>query len=163
MPVSVVLRPISPAAAAAVAAGRRPDDVTVATDYPTEFSTGVVAGVGRGQALGPYFVHRGDDDVVVGEIGGDTVEPATVEIGYAIVASEWRRGHASAAVSELVAIAADDPAIERLVAHTPLDRPASGRVLEKAGFERVAEVEDEHDGQVLRVLRWARDVSGRAG
>ena len=42
---SVILRPISAAAAAAIAGGVIPDDVRVAVDYPTEFSVGVAASV----------------------------------------------------------------------------------------------------------------------
>lgn len=42
----------------------------------------------------------------------------------------------------------------RLVAHTPLDRPESARVVEKAGFTFVREVEDVHEGVVLRVKEW---------
>ena len=41
-----------------------------------------------------------------------------------------------------------------LVGHTPLDRPASGRVLRKAAFVAVGEVDDEHDGQPLHVIEW---------
>lgn len=84
----VVLRPISAAAAEAVAAGRRPDDVRVATDYPTEFSDRVARRVGLGSPLGPFFMHRAADDVRVGEIGGGITEPGRVEIGYAVVASD---------------------------------------------------------------------------
>src|SRR5262249_29183405 len=36
--VPIVLRPMTVATAAAILAGRRPDDVVVALDYPTEFS-----------------------------------------------------------------------------------------------------------------------------
>jgi RimJ/RimL family protein N-acetyltransferase len=46
------------------------------------------------------------------------------------------------------------PEVARLVAHTPLDRPASGRVLEKAGFTPTGEVDDEHEGATIRVRRW---------
>ena len=46
------------------------------------------------------------------------------------------------------------PDIERMVAHNPLDRPASGRVLEKAGFRLVGEFDDEHEGVGLCVQRW---------
>jgi hypothetical protein len=67
---SVLLRPISRAAADAVLAGQPPTDVRVAADYPTEFSSGIAAQASRDSPLGPYFVHRADDDVVVGEIGG---------------------------------------------------------------------------------------------
>jgi RimJ/RimL family protein N-acetyltransferase len=151
---AVALRPISAAAAAAILARRRPPDVTVAPDYPTEFSQGVAAQVGRGSPLGPYFVHRAGDDVVVGEIGGAFVAAGTVEIGYATVPSCRGRGYATAAVHALMRRAETAVAVARVIAHTPLDRPASGRVLAKAGFACLGETEDEQDGVPLRVLRW---------
>ncbi len=154
--VGVLLRPMSRAAADAVLGGRPPSDVQVAADYPTEFSVGVAAQVGRGSPLGPFFVHRGDDEVVVGEIGGGFVGPGVVEIGYAIVASCRGRGYATDAVLELVSRARAIPAIERIVGHTPLDRRDSGRVLQKAGFVLVGEEDDEHEGVALRVQRWER-------
>jgi hypothetical protein len=143
------LRPISAAAAAAVLSGRRPGDVNVADDFPTEFSLGVAQQVGvekPTRALGPHFIHRAADDVVVGEIGGGIVAPGVVEIGYAVVRSCWGRGHATDAVRALVELARALPEVERLVANHPVDRPASGRVLEKAGFSCVGDAEDEHEG-----------------
>ena len=109
-----VLRPISRAAADAVLAGGLPPDVRVAADYPTEFSLGVVPNVGNGSPLGPYFIHRGEDDVVVGEIGG----------GF--VGSGWSRsatpssspagsGYATDAVCALVERARAVPAIDQVV------------------------------------------------
>ena len=151
---SIVLRPISSSAAETLLGGRAPDDVRVAPHYPTEFSSGVAEGVGGDSAVGPFFLHRVDDDVVVGEIGGGFTAPGVVEIGYAVVRSCWGRGYASDAVRGLVSRARETPAIVCLVAHTPLDRPASGRVLEKAGFTPVGEVDDEHDGVAVRVQRW---------
>jgi RimJ/RimL family protein N-acetyltransferase len=154
---TVVLKPISRRAAEALAAGRAPD-VAVAAGYPTEFSAGVGQSAGAGTGLGPFFIHRVEDDVVVGEIGAAFVEPETVEIGYAIVPSVWGRGHATDAVRAMVALARQDAAIARVVAHTPLDRPASGRVVEKAGFVPAGEVIDEHDGEAIRVIRWELEV-----
>jgi len=151
---TVVLRPISAVAAEAILAGRAPEDVRVAPDYPTEFSSGVAERVGAGARLGPYFVHRAEDDVVVGEIGGAFMDPVTVGIGYAIVRSCWGNGYATDAVRALVARALQLPEIELIVAFTPLDRPASGRVLRKAGFTPVGEEDDEHEGKILRVIRW---------
>lgn len=90
----------------------------------------------------------------MGEIGGAFVAPGVVEIGYAVVPSCWGRGYATAAVRALVARAREVSDIERVVAHTPLDRPASGRVLEKAGFTFAGEQDDEHDGVRIRVRRW---------
>jgi RimJ/RimL family protein N-acetyltransferase len=151
---SVVLRPISASAAAAILADRAPDDVRVADDYPTEFSAGIAHAVGDGSPLGPYFMHRSEDDIVVGEIGGGFVSPDTVEIGYAVVGSCWGRGYATVAVRALVERARQVPDVRRMVAASPLDRPASGRVLEKAGFAVVGETDDEHDGVPMRVNRW---------
>jgi RimJ/RimL family protein N-acetyltransferase len=151
---SVSLRPISAAAAAAVLDGRRPLDVRVPDDYPTEFSLGIAAQVGGGSPLGPFYIHRTADDVVVGEIGGGFVAPAVAEIGYAVVGSCWGRGHATDAVRLLIEIARGTPQIERLIAHTPLERPASGRVVAKAGMRPLGEVDDEHEGKTIRVMRW---------
>jgi RimJ/RimL family protein N-acetyltransferase len=152
--VTVVLRPISPEAAEALLADRAPDDVQVATDYPTEFSAGIAHSVGNGSPLGPYFIHRGEDDIVVGEIGGGFVSVDSVEIGYAVVRSYWGRGYATAAVRAIVERARQVPDVKRVVAASPLDRPASGRVLEKVGFTVVGEADDEHDGVSVRVNRW---------
>ena len=80
--------------------------------------------------------------------------PGTVEIGYAIAPAHFNRGYATAAVRSLLDLARAHPGIERLVANTPLDRPASGRVLAKAGFTLTGEADDQHDGRPLRVHRW---------
>jgi RimJ/RimL family protein N-acetyltransferase len=150
----VVLRPVSPAAAARMRAALPPEDVEVAADHPTEFSAGVAQQVGKGSPLGPFFLHRAEDDVVVGEIGGGFVAPGVVEIGYAVVPSCWGRGYATEAVRAVVAHARGVEGVEQMIAHTPLDRPASGRVLEKAGFAFAGEEDDEHDGETIRVRRW---------
>ena len=151
---AVVLRPISAAAADAIRAGRPPGDVRVADDYPTEFSAEVGEQGAGDAALGPFFVHRTADDVVVGEIGATPVEPGVVMTGYAIVRSCWGRGYATGAVRDLVQRLRGAPGVERIVALTPLDRPASGRVLEKAGFAVAGELDHEHDGVPMRVRRW---------
>src|SRR5205085_6568610 len=113
-PETVTLRPISAEAAAAVLSGRRPPDVRLADDYPTEFSQGIARQVGRGSPLGPFFVHRSSDDVVIGEIGGGITSPGVAEIGYAIVPSCWGHGHATDAVRLLIAKARDAKTINRL-------------------------------------------------
>ena len=110
---SVLLRPISRSAADALLARRTPTDVEVAADHPTEFSAGIAEAVGGGSPLGPFFVHRARDEVVIGEIGGGFVAADTVEIGYALVPSCWGRGYATDAVRALVDRARDVPAIAR--------------------------------------------------
>jgi RimJ/RimL family protein N-acetyltransferase len=156
----IELRPISTQAGEALAQGRPPADVAVAPDHPTEFSHEVGPFVGRDDQIGPFFMHRTKDGVVIGEIGGTIVEPGVVMIGYAVVESEWGRGHATEAVRQVLERLERHPEeAERVVATTPLDRPASGRVLQKAGFAAKGDpVDEEHDGAVMRVQRWERPL-----
>lgn len=153
-PEDVELVPVSPEAAAAILSGTPPPGLNVPDDYPSEFSSGVAQSAGQDGMVGPFFIRRRADSLVVGEIGGAFTDDSTIEIGYAVVESQMGQGFATAAVAGFVDIARTNPAAERLVAHTPLDRPASGRVLAKAGFDRLGEVEDEHEGVVLRVEEW---------
>jgi RimJ/RimL family protein N-acetyltransferase len=151
---TIVLCEMTREAADAILAGGRPRNV--ADDYPTEFSAGVAQCVGAARQFGPFFVHRSEDDVVVGEIGGAFVdEKGTIEIGYAVVASQWNRGYATAAVEALVTKAREASHVRRIVAHTPLERPQSGRVLEKASFSMVQEMDEADEaGNVVRVKEW---------
>ena len=152
---TVVLREMTREVAEAILAGRPPGDARVAPDYPTEFSAGVAGFVGTEGQFGPFLLHRSEDDVVVGEIGGAFVDEGTIEIGYAVVESQWNRGYATAAVDGLVQKARADSEVRRIVAHSPLERPQSGRVLEKAGFAKLGETDDvDEAGHVLRVLEW---------
>jgi len=143
-------------AADAILAGERPGDLCVADDYPTEFSTGVAQALGAERQFGSFLLQRSEDDLIVGEIGAAFVdEVGTLEIGYAVVESQRNRGYATAAVEALVARAREASGVRRIVAHTPLDRPQSGRVLEKAGFAMVRETDDvDEAGNVLRVKEW---------
>ena len=152
----IVLREMTREAAHALLAGERPCGVRVADDYPTEFSAGVAQCVGAEGQFGPFFLHRAEDDLVVGEIGGAFVDDeGTIEIGYAVVESQWNRGYATAAVEALVTRARLVPEVRRIVAHTPLERPESGRVVEKARFAMVREMDDaDQAGNVVRVKEW---------
>lgn len=150
----VRLERMTEATAAALLQGKRPSDIPVAEDYPTEFSQGVAAQVASGSDLGPYVIYAATEPVVVGEIGGAFTGEGTVEIGYAVVPSRWGRGIATDAVRALTAIVQKRADVARLVAHTPLDRPESARVVEKAGFTFVREIEDNHEGVTVRVKEW---------
>ena len=153
---TIVLREMTRESAEAILAGERPGDVRVADDYPTEFSMGVAQAVGTERQFGPFVLHRSEDDLVVGEIGGAHVnDEGTIEIGYAVVESQWNRGYATAAVEALVAKAREASDIRRIVAHAPVERPQSGRVLEKAGFALVQEMDDADEaGNIVRVKEW---------
>lgn len=121
---------------------------------PDGVSQGVAAQAANGSDLGPYVIYAPTEPIVVGEIGGGFTSEGTVEIGYAVVRSHWGRGIATAAVRELVRRIAERPDVRRIVAHTPLDRPESARVVEKAGFTFAREMEDTHEGAVVRVKEW---------
>jgi RimJ/RimL family protein N-acetyltransferase len=153
--VTIVLREVTREAADAILAGERPAHVRMADDYPTEFSAGMAESVGT-EGQFHYFIQRLEDDVVVGEIGAAFVdEEGTLEIGYAVVESQRNRGYASGAVEALVAKLRAAPGVRRFVAHAPLERPESGRVVEKTGFAMVREVDDTDDaGNVVRVNEW---------
>jgi RimJ/RimL family protein N-acetyltransferase len=157
----IVLRKMTRETAHAILAGGRPADVHVADDYPTEFSGGVAQCVGADGQFGPFLLHRFEDDLVVGEIGGAFIdENGTIEIGYAVVESQMGRGYATAAVEALVTKAREAPDVRRIVAHTPLERPQSGRVLEKARFALAREMDDiDAAGKVMRVKEWVLAVS----
>ena len=107
---TIVLREMTRETATAVLAGERPGDVSVPDDYPTEFCRGVAQAAGAERQFGPFMVHRHEDDVVVGEIGGAFIDDeGTLEIGYAVVESHHNRGYATAAVEALVARARNPP------------------------------------------------------
>ena len=158
--VTIILSEMTRESADAILASERPGDVRVADDYPTEFSVGVAQYVGAERQFGPFVLHRSEDEVVVGEIGGAFVdEEGTIEIGYAVVESQWNRGYATAAVEALVAQAREASEVRRIVANTPLERPQSGRVLEKAGFAVLREMDDaDESGNVVRVKLWELTV-----
>jgi GNAT superfamily N-acetyltransferase len=130
--------------------------VRVADDYPTEFSARVARALGAERQFGSFLLHRSGDELVVGEIGAAFIdEVGTLEIGYAVVESQRNRGYATAAVDALVAKVREASEVRRIVAHTPLERPQSGRVVEKAGFTMVRETDDvDAAGNVLRVKEW---------
>jgi len=149
----VELQPVSPEAAAAILDGTQPAGLNLPEDYPSEFSAGVAGSVVHEGMVGPFFILRKADGLIVGEIGGAISDDMTIEIGYAVVDSQHGCGFATGAVLEIVKLAPGLNA-RRIIAHTPPDRAASSRVLEKAGFVNRGLVEDEHEGELIEVSRW---------
>jgi RimJ/RimL family protein N-acetyltransferase len=76
-------------------------------------------------------------------------ENGAVEIGYGIADSRQRQGLAGRAVEQVIAIVADDAAINRLTAETAVSNPASGKVLAKNGFDQVGTRYDDEDGDLI--------------
>lgn len=75
---------------------------------------------------------------LVGGIGLHEAAHA-VEIGYWIARDHWGRGYASEAARAVLSLART-LGHERVMAYHFLDNPASGRVLEKVGFQRTGRV-----------------------
>jgi len=80
------------------------------------------------------FERTDGEPVLVGSCGLGRRASGSVELGYWIASPFWNRGFATEAGTALVAIART-LGLERLEASHFLDNPASGRVLEKLGFQ----------------------------
>lgn len=74
---------------------------------------------------------------------------STVELGYAIIEAEHRRGYASGAVNLLVARAFRDPRVVAVRAETLPELIASQAVLKRCGFALVGQRRDPEDGDIL--------------
>jgi [ribosomal protein S5]-alanine N-acetyltransferase len=80
------------------------------------------------------------DGPLIGQ-GGFKGEPGAdgaIEIGYAVVPSQQRRGYATEAVNALVAWAKRDPRVRRIDAETT--SAASARLLRKLGFRELPQI-----------------------
>ena len=94
------------------------------------------------------------DGELVGIIGLKSDQGAEVEVGYGVAASRWGRGHASAALGELLPILGGRD-VRVVKAETSVENPASQRVLERNGFARVGERIDDEDGPLIV---WRREI-----
>lgn len=76
------------------------------------------------------------DNEVAGTVGAHLdLETGKAEIGYMIGQKWWGNGYVSEILPPFCAIAFETLGMEELFAGRYYDNPASGRVLEKAGFE----------------------------
>jgi ribosomal-protein-alanine N-acetyltransferase len=73
-----------------------------------------------------------------------------VEIAYGVAPGYEGRGYATEVAEALVNHAFLQPQVRLTRAHTLPERNASGRVLEKCGFQFVGPVTDPEDGLVWR-------------
>ena len=155
---AIRLTPLVAADARLALEGRRRDDW--ADGYPTSGDVDVAAWISEGSRpvvtadhpWGPWQVRVADTGLVVGGAGfhGEPDVDGSVEVGYGI-APEWQgQGIATGAVTQLLGIARDAGARRALAATDP-DNVPSQRVLEKAGFTRVADADGE--------FRWSIDLT----
>ncbi len=71
-----------------------------------------------------------------------------VEIGYGTAPARRGRGHAAAAVLALLPVLRAY-GVTQVTAETAIDNPASGRVMQKAGFAVVGHRHDDEDGDLM--------------
>jgi RimJ/RimL family protein N-acetyltransferase len=151
--VTLLLRLIDKPAAEAIVAGRCPDGFRCAPDYPAEgdrvaaamFLERCAAGVDP-RPFGAFLVclvtDSADDStdpqrsrLIIGGIGfhGGMDDRGRVEIGYAIVGSQRRKGHATQALRQLIEHARRLEAVT-LFAETEAGNEPSQDVLTRVGF-----------------------------
>jgi RimJ/RimL family protein N-acetyltransferase len=83
-------------------------------------------------------------------------QDGVIDVGYGIAPSRQGRGHAGAAIRDIVRWAHANPALLAITAETGAANIASQRVLEGAGFARTGERWDEEDGQLIQWLSQMR-------
>jgi RimJ/RimL family protein N-acetyltransferase len=96
-----------------------------------------------------------EDATIVGDAGfkGAPDSAGAVEIGYAILESQRRRGYATAAVRLLLDIAAAEPNARLVRAVISPDNAASIAVVTRAGFTHQGDVMHPQDGRQLLFTR----------
>lgn len=105
----------------------------------------------RGMAIDLVIAAPDDPAEVRGEVGFAVADPARgwAEIGYWLFPEARRQGVASAAVGVFSDWTLRSSPVTRLAARTLPENPASGRVLERAGYTRAGQMDD---GVVVWVL-----------
>ncbi|HEY0412261.1 MAG TPA: GNAT family N-acetyltransferase [Allosphingosinicella sp.] len=81
------------------------------------------------------FLRSEGEPRLVGTIGFARRPSGEVELGYWIARPFWNRGYATEAGRAVIGMARDSFRLPRLAAGHFTDNPASGRVLEKLGFQ----------------------------
>jgi [ribosomal protein S5]-alanine N-acetyltransferase len=91
------------------------------------------------------------EGVAVGQMSFKTLpdKSGTIELGYGINPSYANRGYTTEMARELVAWAWKQPGVRRITAECLEDNAASIRVLEKLGFDRVGQKQDEEGLLIL--------------
>lgn len=105
--------------------------------------------------VGMFYVFA-DDGCCVGACGfKDVPRTREVEIGYGIAPSRRGRGYASAALAELLRMAAESREVDTVLLLIASDNSASEKVAQRAGFTRGDSALDE-DGDLT--VRWTLAV-----
>lgn len=146
----VVLREVSPAAAADLAAGGTGgltwieggpiDGTRTAAELVSKAYT---SGVHRPE-WGMFALVRTEDEIAVGGMGfhGAPDEEGVAEVGYDLVPAARGRGYASEALTSLSTWALARPGVSALLAIIEQENAASQAVVSRAGYTRTADRDD---------------------
>jgi len=106
----------------------------------------------RGRAVDLVIATPDRPEVVLGEVGMSVADPVRrwAEVGFWVIPEARGRGFASASVVVFTNWVLLDLPIKRIFARTSPDNPASGRVVEKAGYAQAGKLDDG-------TLVWMRD------
>ena len=146
---------------AALIAGAAPPGLTVPdggveTVEVLQMLHGLAKGVRQQINPASWMIIADDEIVGLRSITKAFLAPGTVEIGYGLAKARRGRGHAAAAVAELLDWARSDKRIAAVAADTAVDNLPSQRVLERNGFTRIGGRIDAEDGPLIC---WRRDVA----
>ncbi|MGF1629182.1 MAG: GNAT family N-acetyltransferase [Kiloniellaceae bacterium] len=141
----LVLRPFAAADAGAVQASCSLWEVArmttrIAHPYPEGAATAWIASHDAARDEGAEYVFAitlktdGEADAVIGAGGLHKIAQGNFELGYWLAPQHWGRGLASEAARAMVVYGFEKLGAEALNSGYFTDNPASGRVLEKAGF-----------------------------
>lgn len=142
----LLLRELSVAEAAAIAAGRAPPGQRWADAYPLDGTLRAIAMLLRAAeqgalrpGFGQYQIIERATAHVIGDIGFHAAPDSAgiVELGYGIVPTARGRGLASESVRALSHWALHHPAVTTIVAQTEQDHWPSRHVLQATGFTLV--------------------------
>lgn len=91
--------------------------------------------------LGRYFIEERGTGELIGAVKLDKIWNE-VEIGYRIMEEHWGKGIATSIARDLILFAIDILKAKRVIAFVNVNNAASIRVLEKAGMENIATIDD---------------------
>jgi RimJ/RimL family protein N-acetyltransferase len=97
-----------------------------------------------------YAIASADGATLIGAIGLRPLDDQDDNIGYWIGRPFWGSGYATAATMAITALAFGYLECETLTASYLERNPASGRVLQKCGFELLRTIERDHRGRIER-------------
>jgi [ribosomal protein S5]-alanine N-acetyltransferase len=103
----------------------------------------------RDPGFGGHYILSDGQPVGTCGFKGPPDADGMVEIGYSVIPSQQQKGHASAAITALLAFAFADPRVQSVTAQTIPSRIASQRTALAAGFILTNRRPDPDHGEIL--------------